>query len=81
MQRGQIAWPTSSADLTPLDLWVWGAIKNKVYPVRNNTHEELRERERISAAVNTVIKEELRHGHENIVKRLYSCKQHEGLHI
>jgi hypothetical protein len=28
---GPIAWPAYSPDLSPLDFWLWGDVKNKVY--------------------------------------------------
>ena len=42
--RGFIEWPARSPDLTPLDFFFWGAIKNKVYKQPINVIEELRVR-------------------------------------
>ncbi|EZA51396.1 hypothetical protein X777_09665, partial [Ooceraea biroi] len=28
---GRISWPARSPDLTPLDLFLWGHLKNEVY--------------------------------------------------
>lgn len=39
-----VAWPPRSPDLTPLDFFLWGAIKNKVYKTRPRTLEELKTR-------------------------------------
>ncbi|XP_066141182.1 uncharacterized protein [Euwallacea fornicatus] len=36
-----IRWPPRSPDITPMDFFVWGAIKNKVYATRPRTREEL----------------------------------------
>jgi hypothetical protein len=30
-RRGQTEWPTRSPDLTPLDFYLWGYLKSKVY--------------------------------------------------
>lgn len=46
-RRGPIEWPARSPDLTPLDFFLWGHIKSKVYKNRPNTLEDLKERIRI----------------------------------
>lgn len=42
--RGVVEWPARSPDLTPLDFFLWGALKNKIYKHEVNTLEELRAR-------------------------------------
>ncbi|XP_023312530.1 uncharacterized protein LOC111692677 [Anoplophora glabripennis] len=42
--RGTIEWPPRSPDLTPLDYFLWGYLKSKVYFNRPNTIEELKDR-------------------------------------
>ena len=39
-RRGSIEWPARSPDLTPLDFFLWGYLKNKVYsqPIRDKEH-------------------------------------------
>lgn len=34
-------WPPRSADITPLDFYFWGMVKNKVYKTRPRTRDEL----------------------------------------
>ncbi|KAJ8937532.1 hypothetical protein NQ318_000358 [Aromia moschata] len=36
-----IRWPPRSPDITPLDFFLWGTIKNKVYATKPQTREEL----------------------------------------
>jgi hypothetical protein len=50
-RRGDILWPARSPDLTPLDFWLWGAVKHRVYStaIRNIDHLEERIREEIEA--------------------------------
>lgn len=36
-----VAWPPRSPDLTPLDYFLWGHMKQKVYATVPNTREEL----------------------------------------
>jgi len=39
---GPIRWPARSPDLTPLDFFVWGHLKDKVYRTRPQTLDALR---------------------------------------
>lgn len=78
-ERGHILWPARSADLTPLDFWLWGSIKDEVYSVRSNTPEQLRGR--ISAAFNNITQEKIDNVHRNVVNRLRLCLQHNGGHF
>lgn len=42
MRRGgPISWPPRSPDLTPLDFWMWDALKNRVFAWRSRTPGEL----------------------------------------
>ncbi|KAL5505978.1 hypothetical protein EMCRGX_G007531 [Ephydatia muelleri] len=40
---GPILWPTRSPDLSPLDFWLWGFLKNKVYANVVTTLDKLRQ--------------------------------------
>ena len=40
---GPIPWPARSPDLSPLDFWLWGYLKNKVYANAVTTLDELRQ--------------------------------------
>ncbi|KAG8284841.1 hypothetical protein J6590_093760, partial [Homalodisca vitripennis] len=39
-----VVWPSRSPDLSPLDFFLWGAIKDKVYRTPLTTPEDMRER-------------------------------------
>lgn len=41
-RNGTIPWPARSPDLTPLDFFLWGALKDKVYKNRSNNRNDLR---------------------------------------
>ena len=41
-RRGSIEWPARSPDLSPLDFFLWGYLKDKVYSRNLHTLEELR---------------------------------------
>lgn len=40
--NGPIRWPPRSPDLTPLDYFFWGYLKNEIYKNRSNNIEDLR---------------------------------------
>jgi len=40
-RRGSIEWPPRSPDLTPMDFFFWGVVKNKVYEKNPKTVHEL----------------------------------------
>jgi len=41
---GPVAWPPRSPDLNPIDFYLWGYVKNKVYSTPVTTVNELWER-------------------------------------
>ncbi len=41
-RRGPVEWPTRSPDLTPLDFWLWGYLKSKVYEHRIEDVDDLK---------------------------------------
>lgn len=43
-RRGAIEWPPRSPDLTPLDFFLWGHLKSKIYATQPESLEELRRR-------------------------------------
>lgn len=74
--RGPIAWPPRSPDLTPLDFFLWGTIKDKVYEEKPHDIHDLRERiRRASAGIrhNSLIKVQT-----EILKRCRLCVQENG---
>ena len=42
-RRGTIQWPPRSPDLTPMDFFFWGVVKNKVYEKNPKTVSELKD--------------------------------------
>jgi len=72
--RGAIEWPARSPDLTPLDYFLWGYLKDKVYSRFDapNTLDELKER--ISNACQEVTRESIESAlNENWIKRAEMC--------
>ena len=41
--RGSIEWPPRSPDLTPMDFFFWGVVKNKMYEKNPKTVNELKD--------------------------------------
>ena len=52
---GPIPWPPRSPDLSPLDFFLWGYIKNIVYAEKIRNIQQLQER--ITSAIETVIRD------------------------
>jgi len=43
-RRREIEWPPCLSDLSPLDYFLWGYLKGKVYAIKLKNLEELRQR-------------------------------------
>lgn len=76
-RRGVIEWPARSPDLTPLDFFLWGYLKSKVYVNRPDNLEELKHRirqevEQISPQIIENVLREFR-------DRLVHCQEANGL--
>lgn len=76
---GEINWPARSPDLTILDFFLWGFIKDKVYDTRPQDMEDLRRK--IREAFEMVTPDMLIRGHENTMFRLHYCRNAEGFHF
>lgn len=77
---GPIPWPARSPDLTPLDFYVWGHMKDLVYVNPVNSIEELRERitdaedQMRTTITSRITKTEVR-------KRIRACIRNRGQHF
>ncbi|KAL7307837.1 hypothetical protein TKK_0000157 [Trichogramma kaykai] len=78
-QRSFISWPAPSPDLSPLDFFYWGAIKEKIYNSEIRSMEDLEER--ITQATAAVTGEMLPLVRQNFVKRLRKCIERQGGHF
>lgn len=76
---GPARWPPRSPDLTPLDFFLWGYIKNEVYRTVPTTAEDMRER--IRTAFRDVSQEVLRAVSRACESKLRLCLQREGRHF
>lgn len=74
-----IRWPARSPDLTPLDFYLWGAMKNKVYG-SNFTYNNVEElREAVTETFNGINRNTLRKVTAAVAKRCRLCLTHNGL--
>lgn len=78
-RSGPIAWPARSPDITPLDFFLWGHIKNMVYATECSSREQMKQR--IVDAFATVTPQMLRNVRASCYKRAVLCIEREGRHI
>ncbi|XP_036145604.1 uncharacterized protein LOC118646565 [Monomorium pharaonis] len=73
---GPLRWPPRSPDLSPLDFFLWGYLKEKVYAKQPENVEEVVAR--LHAAVATVDAEMLLHVRNEAVRRAHACLEANG---
>lgn len=78
-RRGPIEWPARSPDLTPLDFFLWGYVKQVVYKQNLKNLDELRES--ITNAINSIGRDVIKTVFSNIEKRLQMVIDNNGAHI
>lgn len=74
------AWPPRSPDLTPLDFFLWGELKQKVYAQPVTSVEQLRERILAVCAqiTPTMCRDAVTTG---VTRRCHACLQVDGMHF
>lgn len=77
--HGPREWPPRSPDLTPLDFFLWGHIKQQVYATRPVSVEDLKDR--IVRACRAISPRILRRVRRAILKRAIFCERMEGGHF
>lgn len=78
---GTVAWPPRSPDLTPLDFFFWGTMKQRVYHEVSSTREELISK---IIAVGNEIRESrdmIRRSTQHVAIRATACLQNRGGHF
>ncbi|XP_015124325.1 uncharacterized protein LOC107046257 [Diachasma alloeum] len=76
---GSLRWPARSPDLTPLDFFLWGYLKEQVYKTEPETAEDLVAR--LHAAVTNVDPEKLRLVRMGVLRRIHACVAAGGGHF
>lgn len=77
---GPVRWPARSPDLTVLDTFLWGTLKNRVYGQQEyNTVEDLRQS--IVAQFRSIRRRHITRAVSNLNRRARLCLQQEGRHF
>lgn len=76
---GPILWPPRSPDLSPLDFFLWGYVKDTVYKTPVKDIQELKTR--ITAAIDSVTHDMLANVWRGVSDRLDLCRARNGGHV
>lgn len=77
--RGPIHWPARSPDITPLDFFLWGYVKNEVYLTPPNNIDELKDR--ISEAIANISNDVKLNVVRSVTRRCELCTEKNGQHF
>lgn len=69
-------WPPRSPDLTPLDFFLWGYLKDQIYQTLPHDRDDLINR--IQTAILRISPQMLRRVRESFVRRVVLCEEHDG---
>lgn len=78
-RRGDRNWPPRSCDLTPLDFFLWGYMKDKVYANNPQTIQDLKDG--IREVIEDIQPQMCELVMENFMKRIWSCHRSRGGHL
>ncbi|XP_050342348.1 uncharacterized protein LOC126768367 [Nymphalis io] len=78
-KRGDINWPPRSPDLSPMDFFLWGYLKSKVFNNNPQSIEELKEN--IREEIQNISPNTCRAVMENVRSRLQECQIKQGTHL
>jgi hypothetical protein len=78
-REGPTAWPPTSPDLIPLDVFAWGFIKDVAYSRKVRDLADLRQR--IIEAVELITRHMLINTWKKLENRLDTCRATTGAHI
>ena len=76
---GDVEWPARSPDLSPLDFYLWGYLKNKVYRNKPTTLHDLKQN--IIQEIGAITPQTLAKTMQNMVKRVDECIRLDGDHL
>lgn len=78
--NGPQRYPPRSPDITPLDFYIWGTIKNMVYSTAPTTKQDLQRR--VREAFRSLDAAEIQKAtHEEVIKRAEKCLGQNGSHF
>lgn len=74
--NGPIMWPARSPDLTPLDFFLWGYVKNEVYKQKYASINELREQ--VNVTLRSLPRDYVRSATQSVISRARACMEQNG---
>lgn len=77
--RGPVHWPARSPDMTPLDFYVWGRIKDITFKQQPDSRQALEAA--VLQAFNTIPAVELLNAANGVLKRAQNCLNVNGAHF
>jgi hypothetical protein len=77
--RGPMEWPARSPNLTPLDFFLWGYLKSKVYNNQPNNLEDLKQR--IQREIRLISPQTIQNIRNEFYNRLGYCQMVQGRHF
>lgn len=77
---GPVNWPARSPDLSPLDFFLWGYVKQRVYNSNLDNNIEIL-KQKITEAVNSVTEDMIHNVYKEFVCRTERCVEVGGNHI
>ncbi len=78
-RNSDINWPPRSCDLSPLDYFLWGAVKDKCYANHPETIDALKHE--IEVAIHEIGAQTIENVLKNWVDRMAYCKASRGSHL
>lgn len=78
-RRADKEWPPRSCDLSPLDYFLWGYVKDKVYAMKPKSIQELKAR--IITVIGEIQPDLCEKVLENYIKRIETCRDSNGGHL
>ena len=78
-RRGAIKWPARSPDLSPLDFFLWGYLKDRIYVNRPSNLNDLKDRIRLE--IQGITPQMINDSIRSFEERLYHCQQTNGQHF
>ena len=78
-RRADVVWPTRSSDLTPLDYYLWGAVKDKCYADKPEPIDVLKDN--IREAIGEIQLHKIDNVLKNLTDRVGFCMTSRGSHL
>lgn len=74
-------WPARSPDLTVMDFWLWGYLKDVVYQNQHPLPNPAALRQRIDHCIRSLTQQQLRSAVHHTIHRMQACIDNGGNHF